>query len=360
MTVRLAKSKENSQPRVKPLVVSLQQNRDQLLRLLRGLDAVWLDINADFVDVGANIGAVIIDLPLSVTGFTERLTALLDRLPRDVARLFVIDRKNRLEVVRANVLGATMLGNRPLSEHEVQDFFTSQDMPPPTRNDAGAASIKLASGALGQIFDNVLAGRAIDFPAVEHVADEIASTLDDDGLETWLRTVRDHHQGTMQHCLIVAGVMTRFGQQLGMSANDVRMLTRIGLLHDVGKAKVPSALLDKPGKLTEDEFAVVKTHPYEGFKFLAEQKILSDLELAAVVGHHEYLDGSGYPKGLMDNSIGDLVRITTVCDIYGALVERRSYKREMSPEDAIALVNQMAGAGKVEAPLVRALHRSLD
>ncbi len=221
------------------------------------------------------------------------------------------------------------------------------------------AAMSSASACLASALDSALTGAPIDYAGVDNACDEVAVTLNDDGLDPWLSAVRQHHQGTLQHCLIVAGIMTRFGQKVGMSAEDVKSLTRIGLLHDVGKASIPAALLDKPSRLTDEEFATIKRHPYLGFKFLNQHRALSTDELAAVVGHHEYLDGSGYPYGLMGRSIGDLVRITTICDVYGALIERRSYKREMSPEDALAIVTQMGQEGKVEMLLVRALRGSL-
>ncbi|WP_052951811.1 HD-GYP domain-containing protein [Devosia soli] len=341
-------------------MISSAESRANLLGLLSSADPIWIDIDADFTGLGADASAVIVDVPLNVTSNAKRIAELMGLLPRGLPKLFIINKTHRVEVVRASVLGATSISNRPLSEFDLGEFFRAEIIAAPQASDGGLRVAALVSSSLANILDAVLTDEAINIPTVEEASGEIASTLDGAGLESWLQTVREHHQGTLQHCLIVAGVMTRFGQQLGMSEDDVRRLTRIGLLHDVGKATIPTALLDKPSKLTDDEFSIIKTHPYRGFRFLSKQGILGTDELAAVVGHHEYLDGSGYPYALMDKSIGDLVRITTVCDVYSALIERRPYKREMSPADALDILNKMASEGKVELSLVRALARSLD
>lgn len=340
------------------LLVSLAENRAHLCAIVPSSDSVWFDIDADLSGLPVDVRGLILDVPLSVTGLAKRVSQLLNILPRELPKLFVIDKAHRVEVVRAGVLGASATTNRPLQRAALRAFMGVN----PSRGDQitrQMAAMSSASACLASALDSALTGAPIDYAGVDNACDEVAVTLNDDGLDPWLSAVREHHQGTLQHCLIVAGIMTRFGQKVGMSAEDVKSLTRIGLLHDVGKASIPAALLDKPSRLTDEEFATIKRHPYLGFKFLNQHRALSTDELAAVVGHHEYLDGSGYPYGLMGRSIGDLVRITTICDVYGALIERRSYKREMSPEDALAIVTQMGQEGKVEMLLVRALRGSL-
>jgi HD-GYP domain-containing protein (c-di-GMP phosphodiesterase class II) len=126
------------------------------------------------------------------------------------------------------------------------------------------------------------------------------------------------------------------------------------MFHDIGKAKIPLAVLDKPGRLDADERAVIETHPVIGYEVLKSQKGVSSEILDAVRHHHEYLDGSGYPDKLGASEIGDLVRMLTISDIFAALIEYRSYKPTMPRETAYEILSDMGAKGKLEAPLVKA------
>ncbi len=348
--------------------VGVAEDRQSYDGLLKDSGVEWFDARRDEPRKLAAASAVVVDLPLGTVEAAKNVRHVLTDVKPGVPRLFAIDKNQRVEVVHAGVVGATSLCSRRVGVHELYRFLSDslQQMHTPVAAapvsalGASLSSIKSASGSLEDLFMAVTSGAAPDHAAIYAACDEVSDALKQDGLHPWLEAVRSHHQGTMQHCLIVSGVLTRFGQTAGMSDADIRTLTQVGLLHDVGKAVIPTSVLDKPGKLTADEFAVIKTHPYQGFKFLAKHGGVSADILSAVVGHHEYLDGSGYPYALSGKAIDDLVRIATVCDIYGALVEKRSYKPEMKPTDALAILESMASAGKVESALVQVLARSVQ
>ncbi len=124
------------------------------------------------------------------------------------------------------------------------------------------------------------------------------------------------------------------------------------MFHDIGKAKIPLAILDKPGRLDEQERALIETHPAAGYDVLKATEGISAEILDAVRHHHEYLDGSGYPDGLCAESIADIVRMLTICDIFAALIEERTYKPTMPREKAYEILLDMKG--KLERPLVEA------
>jgi HD-GYP domain-containing protein (c-di-GMP phosphodiesterase class II) len=124
------------------------------------------------------------------------------------------------------------------------------------------------------------------------------------------------------------------------------------MFHDIGKARIPLAVLDKPGRLDAGERALVETHPAAGYEILKENADISPEILDAVRHHHEYLDGSGYPDALGAANISDMVRLLTIADIFAALIEQRSYKPTMPREDAYEIIRSMQG--KLEMPLVAA------
>ena len=122
------------------------------------------------------------------------------------------------------------------------------------------------------------------------------------------------------------------------------------MFHDVGKAKIPLAILDKPGRLDDRERAVIETHSAAGYDALKGTRGISSEILDAVRHHHEYLDGSGYPDALCAAGISDIVRILTISDIFSALIEDRRYKPTTSRTEAYEILCGMRG--KLEGPLV--------
>lgn len=134
---------------------------------------------------------------------------------------------------------------------------------------------------------------------------------------------------------------------------------RAGLLHDIGSARIPRAIFDKPGALTAAEMALVRTHAATGYEILLESGIRFSAVLAVTRHHHEMLDGSGYPDRLAGGAIRELVRLTTVCDIYAALTEGRPYRAETTRADALAIMRDMTPA-RLDPVLVRAFETSLD
>jgi putative nucleotidyltransferase with HDIG domain len=164
--------------------------------------------------------------------------------------------------------------------------------------------------------------------------------------------VRRHHEGTYQHCLLVTGVTVDFGLSLGVANQDLERLYMAAMFHDIGKAKIPLSILDKPGRLDSGERVMVELHPVAGYDALKDNPAINDEILNAVRHHHEFLDGSGYPDGLIAESIPDLTRILTISDIFAALIEYRSYKPVMPRERAYEILQSMAG--KLEKPLIGA------
>ncbi|APT31607.1 cyclic di-GMP phosphodiesterase response regulator RpfG [Methylobacterium phyllosphaerae] len=186
---------------------------------------------------------------------------------------------------------------------------------------------------------------------VESGADLVNQAIREAKVRNWLDVVANFDDVTHRHCLSVAGIAAEFARILGLSEADSRYLVKGALLHDIGKAKIPLAILNKPAPLTPLERKEMDRHPALGHAMLLTGDY-DALTLSVVRSHHEYLDGSGYPDGLRGSQIPDLVRLITICDIFAALIEARPYKAPKSAPEAYAILRQMTA--KLDVDLVRA------
>ena len=185
---------------------------------------------------------------------------------------------------------------------------------------------------------------------LERGGDVVLDALEQNTIRAWLHFARFYDDITFQHCLLVAGLAAGFGLELGLTKDNQRLLSQAALVHDLGKAHVPPAILNKPGPLTQSEMEVMRRHPSIGYELLVAQGRIDDRILDIVRHHHEYLDGSGYPDNLPAERISRLVRIVTICDIYAAMVERRPYKEPAPTEKAFSVLIGMGA--KLDAGLV--------
>ena len=143
-----------------------------------------------------------------------------------------------------------------------------------------------------------------------------------------------------------------FALDIGFASPDVKRLGMAATLHDIGKARIPLSILDKPGRLDPGEEEIMRRHPVIGYELLKDMPGISPEILDGVRHHHEYLDGSGYPDGLTAPEISDLVRLLTIADIFAALIESRPYRPAMLRQDAYRILCGMDG--KLERSLVKA------
>jgi putative nucleotidyltransferase with HDIG domain len=170
-------------------------------------------------------------------------------------------------------------------------------------------------------------------------------------------SLAEKDESTEEHTRRVALRAVQVGEELGLSPARLRELATGGLVHDIGKLSVPNSILKKPGKLTTEEFAVIKRHPEIG------HRMLGDLGFSRAVGrlvldHHERLDGSGYPRGLAGPAMSLEARILAVCDVYDALVSNRVYRGAFTHEEAMDLLREEAGT-KLDRRCVATLERIL-
>ena len=205
-----------------------------------------------------------------------------------------------------------------------------------TLRDAVQGCATQAGIALADMMDDAAAGKRISQEMLATGAECVVEATRRDDVRTWLDVVWNHDDTTYQHCLLVTGLAAAFAAKLGFKLEDQRRLTMAALLHDVGKAQIPLHVLNKPGRFTPAELSVMRTHAALGHGILVRQGGFELEQLSVVRHHHEYLDGSGYPDGLSSHQIPDLVRLVTICDIYAALIEKRSYKLPMPWDQAFS------------------------
>ncbi|WP_342151069.1 HD-GYP domain-containing protein [Methylorubrum sp. SB2] len=214
------------------------------------------------------------------------------------------------------------------------------------------ARVGTATRLVTRLFDAAAANRPPSPAVAEEGTEIVLDTVSEVGIRGWLDLVWRHDISVYQHSLSVAGFAAAFAAELGLSGADRRRLARAALLHDVGKALIPRAILEKPGPLTPEETRVMQTHADLGADLLGREAAYAPEILDVVRHHHERLDGSGYPEGLTAPRIGDLVRLVAICDVHSALTERRVYRPAMTHAQAFAIMEEQAG--QLDPDLLRA------
>ena len=160
------------------------------------------------------------------------------------------------------------------------------------------------------------------------------------------------------HNMRVARLCVHIGRQMSMSAAELRVLARAGLMHDIGKLSIPQAVLGKESPLSESEWMLMRAHPEMGLTLL-DRAGQSSREVLAVLYHHERLDGTGYPYGLRAEGIPIEARIVAVADTYDALTSNRPYRNACSETEARRVLAEEA-KGRLDVRAVRALFNALD
>ncbi len=296
------------------------------------------------------------DVDFANSGQVAKLKEWLGRKPKGGKVVFAVDKASHLQVIQAKALGAMAVLHRPVERKALiktllgdLEALSNDDPGDPIKTSPGVGQ---AVDALRTIFESAGLGTRLDPAAINSGSEAVIRRMEAEGLGSWLDTVRKHHSQTYQHCLIVTGVTVAFAQHLGLARPDQLRLSFGAMLHDIGKARIPVEILEKPAAPTADELAVLRKHPEYGLEALKSSPGLNQEVLDLVVHHHELLDGSGYPHGLGGSDIADPVRIMTICDIFGALIERRAYKPPLAAEVAYQMLLDMGP--KLDKDLVRA------
>lgn len=193
-------------------------------------------------------------------------------------------------------------------------------------------AMKLMKG----VFQDMRLGKAIRHEEVGALVDDISRQVDRNAhMLMRVLQLKTKHQYTYLHSVAVCTLMVNLARHIGLPPAQVRELGLAGLLHDVGKMAIPEPVLDKPGRLSEEEFALMREHPERGAALLEAGDAIPPLAIEVCLHHHERIDGKGYPHGQSGEAITLASRMGAICDVYDAVTSNRAYKDAWQPVRAI-------------------------
>jgi putative nucleotidyltransferase with HDIG domain len=261
--------------------------------------------------------------------------AVIDRLKNNgIEYVYIKPRSEELDK-----LDALLEGTSDIVMEEIREQATNCSMNLKDLNHASeiySESVRI----VGTVLDDVRGGRMLNTSAMKHVSENIAEmSTRKRGVLTSITKLKQYDNYTFHHSMNVSIFAASLALHLGLSKKEIAIAANSGLMHDVGKMLVPENILNKPGKLTDAEFAVMKSHVIRGYEF-AKKSGTDPEELKMIIEHHERHDGSGYPNGLQDEQISIFGKIGAVVDIYDAITSDRVYHKGMAATSALKLMFQ--------------------
>ena len=207
---------------------------------------------------------------------------------------------------------------------------------------------KRVSEGIQYLYNNVDSGDFSETTSV--ITDELMKAIaDNDAIAVDVSMLKVSDEYTFKHSVDVATISMVIGKKYGLKDRDLHDLGIAGLLHDVGKSKIPNEVLNKPSKLTDEEFALMKRHSLYGFEILRDRHEFSERILHGVLQHHEKINGRGYPMGSSADKIHTFAKIIAVADVYDALVTERPYKKAFPKGEAVEMIMAMTGELDIDA-----------
>lgn len=222
----------------------------------------------------------------------------------------------------------------------IEDGLGIEDSPPPV----SSATVLNATTCLKQSYQQYAQTGKINLNAirsqVDNIIDELMSNSD---ILVGMLDLKSYDEYTYQHSISVCILAVMMGVSYGYNRSQLQTLGIGAMLHDIGKTNVPLEILNKPGALSEEDFAVIKKHPWDGFKIIRDSGETTLLSAHVALQHHERMNGKGYPRGLSGQNIHEYGLITAVADMFDALISDRPYRRGYNNQDAINIIEEAKG-----------------
>lgn len=218
---------------------------------------------------------------------------------------------------------------------------------------------RMVRNTVESLFRDAQLGRNLDAQRIDTAVRSVHESLDrNPGALLSLVQIKRADEYTYMHSVAVSALMAQLAKTLGLNEAEQHQAATAGLLHDIGKVGVPNQILNKPGRLTEDEFTTVRNHPRNGHELLARGGEFDEVALDVCLHHHERIDGRGYPDRLKGDEITRFAKMGAICDIYDAISSNRSYKAAWTPFESL---RQMAswGKGHLDPDIFRAFVQSI-
>jgi len=246
----------------------------------------------------------------------------------------------RLQKSVANVDGDLVIRNADIELYQayLNALLVSSKLPPKEQSRMQSIAIKENSKLIiKDLLENPRSGEKIK-ASVTMVNKMVDNILDNKDAIYELLSIRTHDYYTYTHSVNVAALSVGLGIAAGLNRSELEKLGIGTMLHDLGKSAIPLAILNKQGKLTDDEFRIMKTHVVESEKLLKKQREIPEESYIAVLQHHEKISGKGYPFGLSGTEVKMFGRISAIADCYDAITTQRSYKPAFTPFHALSII----------------------
>ncbi|TXT40767.1 MAG: metal dependent phosphohydrolase [Comamonadaceae bacterium] len=200
-----------------------------------------------------------------------------------------------------------------------------------------------SKAAVVSMFEEVRMGNAVDVGGARQLVEDISDSVSrNPGALISLARLKTADQYTYMHSVAVCAMMVALAKMLGLDEAQTRLCGMAGLLHDLGKVAMPIEVLNKPGKLSDTEFTIIRTHPAEGFRMLKFNADINPAVIDVVLHHHERIDGNGYPDRLRGDQISLYAKMSAVCDVYDAITSNRPYKVGWDPAESLRRMAEWA------------------
>ncbi|MEP7139535.1 MAG: HD-GYP domain-containing protein [Caldimonas sp.] len=223
-----------------------------------------------------------------------------------------------------------------------------------------AALCSRSKKAIESLFTDARLGKVISTEQCLSLVDDIATSMHrNPGALISLARLKTHDNYSYMHSVAVCALMVALGRKLGLGEDECREAGMAGMLHDIGKAMMPIEVLHKPGTLSNDEYAVIMTHPERGRELLAAAGDVSEIAIDVCFHHHERPDGRGYPEGLSGERLSLHARMGAVCDVYDAITSNRPYKDGWDPAESIARMSDWSLKGQFDPAVFQAFVESI-
>lgn len=206
-------------------------------------------------------------------------------------------------------------------------------------------TFKRSTSSVIKFFDDARLGKSIDTDDAKAVVSDLVTTITNNvNTALWLTSLRNRTEQAAAHCLNTSILAVAFARHMGYSHEQMQIVGLGALLHDIGFARTPVAILEKPDELTDKEYTIVQKHPKDGHAVLKLTQQVPPEALDIVLHHHEREDGSGYPDGLKGEEISESVRLVSIADAYDSMTSDRPYRKALPPQDALTTLHKRSGS----------------